>query len=170
MARCGEYFGMRVLLGQLPGRPAREDRLPLHELLPQVDALSLHCPLNEHTQGLIGAEELRLMKPQAFLINTARGGLVDEQALADALRAGHLGGAACDVLTQEPPKDGNPLLPGIDLRAQAKWKATVCNQHTPPALCERGSRDVQSVMIPRARALAVCFAGPGCGMGRPRTR
>ena len=67
-------------------------------------------------------------------------------------------------------KDGNPLLPGIDLRAQAKWKATVCNQHTPPALCERGSRDVQSVMITRVRALAVCFAGPGCGMGRHRTR
>ena len=110
VARLAEAFGMRVLLGQLPGRPPRKDRLPLQELLPQVDALTLHCPLNEQTRNLIGAAELALMKPQAFLINTARGGLVDEQALADALRRGHLGGAACDVLTQEPPRDGNPLL------------------------------------------------------------
>jgi glycerate dehydrogenase len=110
VARLAEAFGMRVLLGQLPGRPPREDRIALHELLPQVDALTLHCPLNEQTRNLIGAAELALMKPQAFLINTARGGLVDEQALADALRRGHLGGAATDVLLQEPPKDGNPLL------------------------------------------------------------
>lgn len=110
VARLAEAFGMRVLLGQLPGRPPREDRIALHELLPQVDALTLHCPLNEQTRNLIGATELALMKPQAFLINTARGGLVDEQALADALRRGHLGGAASDVLTQEPPKHGNPLL------------------------------------------------------------
>ncbi|ARS50472.1 glycerate dehydrogenase [Ectopseudomonas mendocina] len=112
VARLAEAFGMRVVLGQLPGRPARADRLALHELLPQVDALTLHCPLNEQTRNLIGAAELALMKPQALLINTARGGLVDEQALADALRRGHLGGAATDVLTQEPPKDGNPLLAG----------------------------------------------------------
>ncbi|MFI8745315.1 2-hydroxyacid dehydrogenase [Pseudomonas sp. NPDC077186] len=110
VARLAEAFGMRVLLGQLPGRPPREDRIALHELLPQVDALTLHCPLNEQTRNLIGAAELALMRPQAFLINTARGGLVDEQALADALRRGHLGGAASDVLTQEPPKDDNPLL------------------------------------------------------------
>lgn len=110
VARLAEAFGMRVLLGALPGRPARADRLALAELLPQVDALSLHCPLTEQTRNLIGAAELALMKPQALLINTARGGLIDEQALADALRAGHLGGAACDVLSEEPPRHGNPLL------------------------------------------------------------
>lgn len=110
VGRLAEAFGMRVLLGQLPGRPPRPDRLPLHELLPQVDALSLHCPLTEQTRKLIGAAELALMKPQAFLINTARGGLVDEQALAAALRAGQLGGAAFDVLSEEPPRQGNPLL------------------------------------------------------------
>jgi glycerate dehydrogenase len=110
VAKLAAAFGMRVLLGQLPGRPARADRLPLDKLLPQVDALTLHCPLNDDTRNLIDARELRLMKPGAFLINTARGGLVNEQALADALRSGHLGGAACDVLTQEPPKAGNPLL------------------------------------------------------------
>jgi glycerate dehydrogenase len=140
VARLAEAFGMRVLLGQLPGRPAREDRLPLDKLLPQVDALSLHCPLNEHTRGLIGAEELRLMKPQAFLINTARGGLVDEQALADALRAGHLGGAACDVLSQEPPTDGNPLLaddiPRLILTPHSAWGSREARQRIVGQLAE----------------------------------
>lgn len=112
VGRLAEAFGMRVLLGQLPGRPARSDRLPLDELLPQVDALSLHCPLNEHTRDLIGADQLQAMKANALLVNTARGGLVNEQALADALRSGHLGGAACDVLSSEPPQADNPLLAG----------------------------------------------------------
>lgn len=140
VARLAEAFGMRVLLGQLPGRPPRDDRLPLDKLLPQVDALSLHCPLNEHTLGLIGAKELSLMKPQAFLINTARGGLVDEQALADALRAGHLGGAACDVLTQEPPKDGNPLLaediPRLIITPHSAWGSREARQRIVGQLAE----------------------------------
>lgn len=110
VARLAEAFGMRVLLGQIPGRPSRPDRLPLNELLPQIDALTLHCPLNEHTRHFIGARELASMKPGAFVVNTARGGLIDEQALADALRNGHLGGAATDVLSVEPPTAGNPLL------------------------------------------------------------
>ncbi|WP_260961052.1 2-hydroxyacid dehydrogenase [Pseudomonas citri] len=110
VGRLAEAFGMRVLLGQVPGRPARPDRLPLDELLSQVDALTLHCPLNEHTRNFIGPRELALLKPGAFVVNTARGGLIDEQALADALRSGHLGGAATDVLSVEPPTHGNPLL------------------------------------------------------------
>ncbi|KPA88308.1 2-hydroxyacid dehydrogenase [Pseudomonas sp. RHF3.3-3] len=112
VARLAEAFGMRVLLGQIPGRPQRDDRIPLAQLLPQVDALTLHCPLNEHTRHFIGATELALLKPGAFVVNTARGGLIDEQALADALRNGHLGGAATDVLSVEPPSAGNPLLAG----------------------------------------------------------
>ena len=112
VGRLAEAFGMRVLLGQIPGRPARPDRLPLEQLLPQVDALTLHCPLNEHTRHFIGARELALLKPGAFVVNTARGGLIDEQALAEALRSGHLGGAATDVLSVEPPAQGNPLLAG----------------------------------------------------------
>ncbi|WP_439886117.1 2-hydroxyacid dehydrogenase [Pseudomonas sp. MBLB4123] len=132
VARLAEAFGMRVLLGQLPGRPPRQDRLPLDELLPQVDALSLHCPLNAATTNLIGEYELSLMKPGAFLINTARGGLVDEQALADALRRGHLGGAATDVLTQEPPRDGNPLLaadiPRLIVTPHSAWGSREARQ------------------------------------------
>lgn len=132
VARLAEAFGMRVLLGQLPGRPARADRLPLDELLPQVDALTLHCPLNSDTLNLIDARELNLMKPGALLINTARGGLVNEQALADALRAGHLGGAATDVLTQEPPKDGNVLLaadiPRLIITPHSAWGSREARQ------------------------------------------
>jgi len=112
VARLAEAFGMRVILGAIPGRPARADRVPLDELLAQVDALTLHCPLNEHTRDFIGARELALLKPDAFIVNTARGGLINEQALADALRSGHLGGAATDVLSVEPPVNGNPLLAG----------------------------------------------------------
>lgn len=111
VGRLAEAFGMRVLLGQIPGRPARPDRLPLDQLLPQVDALTLHCPLNEHTRHFIGARELALLKPGAFVINTARGGLIDEQALAEALRNGHLGGAATDVLSVEPPTQGTHCWP-----------------------------------------------------------
>lgn len=132
VARLAEAFGMRVLLGQLPGRPPRQDRLPLDELLPQVDALTLHCPLNADTLNLIGEYELSLMKPTAFLINTARGGLVNEQALADCLRHGHLGGAATDVLTQEPPCDGNPLLaadiPRLIVTPHSAWGSREARQ------------------------------------------
>ncbi|WP_137888767.1 2-hydroxyacid dehydrogenase [Pseudomonas sp. 2FE] len=148
VAKLAEAFGMRVLLGQLPGRPPRADRMPLDELLPQVDALTLHCPLTEHTQDLIGAYQLSLMKPGAFLINSARGGLVNEQALADALRRGHLGGAATDVLTQEPPTAGNPLLaadiPRLIVTPHSAW----------------GSREArQRIVIQLAENAAAFFSG-----------
>ena len=140
VAKLAEAFGMRVLLGQLPGRPARDDRLPLDELLPQVDALTLHCPLNSDTLNMIGARELNLMKPTAFVINTARGGLINEQALADALRTGHLGGAATDVLTQEPPKDGNPLLaadiPRLIITPHSAWGSREARQRIVGQLSE----------------------------------
>ncbi|MFF7705930.1 2-hydroxyacid dehydrogenase [Pseudomonas sp. NPDC007930] len=132
VARLAEAFGMRVLIGQLPNRPARDGRLPLSELLPQVDALTLHCPLNEHTRDLIGAAELALLKPGAFVINAGRGGLVNEQALADALRSGHLGGAATDVLTTEPPAAGNPLLasdlPRLIVTPHSAWGSREARQ------------------------------------------
>ena len=132
VAKLAEAFGMRVLLGQIPGRPARPDRVPLHELLPQIDALTLHCPLNEHTRDMIGAHELSLFKPNAFIVNTARGGLINEQALADALRNGQLGGAATDVLTVEPPVNGNPLLssdiPRLIITPHSAWGSQEARQ------------------------------------------
>ena len=132
VAKLAQAFGMRVLPGQIPGRPARPDRLPLEELLPQVDALTLHCPLNDNTRDMIGAHELSLMKPHAFIVNTARGGLINEQALADALRNGHLGGAASDVLSVEPPVAGNPLLAGdiprLIITPHSAWGAREARQ------------------------------------------
>jgi glycerate dehydrogenase len=111
-ARIAEAFGMRVLIANRPGNPPQSGRVPLDELLASSDILSLHCPLNDATRGLIGARELRLMKCDALLINTARGALIDGPALAAALKAGQLGGAGIDVLPQEPPADGEPLLDG----------------------------------------------------------
>jgi len=114
VARVAEAFGMQVLVAQRPGGETREGRVALEQLLPQVDVLSLHCPLTDTTRGLIGARELELMRHDALLINTARGGIVDESALAEALRLGVIGGAGIDVLSTEPPRGGNPLLtPGI---------------------------------------------------------
>ena len=143
VAKLAEAFGMRVLLGQIPGRPARADRLPLHELLPQVDALTLHCPLNEHTRDMIGAPELALLKPSAFVVNTARGGMINEQALADALRRGHLGGAATDVLSVEPPMDGNPLLaddiPRLIITPHSAWGSVEARQRIIGQLAENAT-------------------------------
>lgn len=140
VAKLAEAFGMRVLIGQLPGRPARTDRLTLDELLPQVDALTLHCPLNEQTRHMIGARELGLLKPHALVVNTARGGLIDEQALADALRNGHLGGAATDVLSVEPPVDGNPLLssdiPRLIITPHSAWGAREARQRIVAQIAE----------------------------------
>lgn len=143
VAQLARAFGMRVLLGLLPGRPAADGRLPLAELLPQVDALTLHCPLTEQTRNLIGVREIALMKPGAFLINTARGGLVDEQALADALRAGHLGGAATDVLSVEPPRDDNPLLaadvPRLIVTPHSAWGSREARQRIVGQLAENAA-------------------------------
>lgn len=140
VGRLGEAFGMRVLIGQLPGRAARPGYVPLDELLTRVDVLSLHCPLTEQTRNLIGARELALLKPGALLINTARGGLVDEQALADALRSGHLGGAASDVLSEEPPRNDNPLLapniPRLILTPHSAWGSREARQRIIEQLAE----------------------------------
>lgn len=83
--------------------------LPLDELLERADAVSLHVPLTDATRGMLGEAALRRLRPGALLVNTARGGLVDEVALARALADGHLGGAALDVRPQEPPGAGDPL-------------------------------------------------------------
>jgi glycerate dehydrogenase len=100
-------LGMEVLAaGSKPG----PGLVALDELLARSDVISLHCPLTEATRGFIGKRELALMKPDAILINTARGGLVDETALADALVTGRIGGAGIDVLPVEPPVNGNILL------------------------------------------------------------
>ena len=141
VARLAEAFGMRVLLAQRPGTvELLEDRTPLPLLLPQVDVLSLHCPLTPETRGLIGAWELALMRRDAVLLNTARGGLVDEAMLADALRKGALGGAGVDVLTLEPPTAGNPLLgpdiPNLIVTPHCAWGSRESRQRLVGQLAE----------------------------------
>ncbi len=124
-------LGMRILIANRPGAERARGRLDLHEMLPQVDVLSLHCPLTPATQKLIGARELALMKPDALLVNTARGALVDSEALVQALRTRRIGGAAIDVLEQEPPVDGSPLLAGLPnfiLTPHIAWAAREARQ------------------------------------------
>jgi glycerate dehydrogenase len=132
VARVAEAFGMRVLIANRPGGPAEPGRVDLEALLPEVDVLTLHCPITDATRGLIGARELARMRRDAILINTARGGLVDAEALAAALRSGQIGGAAIDVLAQEPPVDGNPLLaadiPHLIVTPHTAWAATESRQ------------------------------------------
>ena len=136
VAERAAAFGMKVVLGARPGQGAGvvDDypRIPLEELLPRVDVLSLHCLLTDETRDLIGARELKLMKPDSLLINTSRGGLVNEQALADALRAGEIGGAGFDVLTEEPPRHGNPLLaddiPNLIITPHSAWASREARQ------------------------------------------
>jgi len=111
VARLAEAFGMRVLRAERKGAAVvRPGYTAFGEVLADADAISLHCPLDASTRHLIGAAELRAMKSSALLINTARGGIVDEAALLLALREGWIAGAGFDVLSSEPPTDGNPLL------------------------------------------------------------
>ncbi len=112
VAQVAQSFGLKVLIGQLPNRPQASHRLSLNELLPRCDIVSLHCPQTEETAKLVDDAFLSMMKPEALLINTARGGLVDERALANALKSHQIGGAGLDVLSVEPPERDNPLLDG----------------------------------------------------------
>lgn len=132
VARVAEAFGMEVLIAERRGRTPRPGRLALEALLPRVDVLTLHCPLTPETRGLIGAAELALMRPDALLVNTARGGIVDEAALANALRAGRLGGAGVDVLGREPPSADHPLLaadlPNLIVTPHTAWASREARQ------------------------------------------
>jgi glycerate dehydrogenase len=131
-AKAAQAFGMHVVIANRPGGARESERLDLDRLLATSDVVSLHCPLTPATRGMIGARELALMKPDALLINTARGGLIDGHALASALKARRLGGAGIDVLPQEPPVDGDPLLdpdiPNLLLTPHVAWAAREARQ------------------------------------------
>jgi glycerate dehydrogenase len=111
-ARIAQAFGMKVIATRRTWAvppPEGINPVSLEAVLSQSDVVSLHCPLTDATKHLINAESLKKMKPSAYLINTARGPLIDDQALADALNEGRLAGAGLDVLSIEPPPPGNPL-------------------------------------------------------------
>ncbi len=113
MAKIGVAFGMKVLASKRTWTHAPHagvEAAEIDDIFRQSDVISLHCPLTDATKHLIGERTLGLMKREAFLINTGRGPLVDEAALAKALNEGLIAGAGLDVLSVEPPKDGNPLI------------------------------------------------------------
>ena len=137
VAAVGRAFGMRVVASH-SAQPAAStpladvDRLTLPELLGRADVVSLHCPLTPATRQLINRDTLRLMRPDAVLLNTARGDLVDYVALLEALQSGQLGGAGIDVLPEEPPAAGHPLLaaqlPNLIVTPHVAWAARESRQ------------------------------------------
>lgn len=122
VATRAEALGMKVIATDVYDFPGKVD---LDTILQESDIISLHCPLTEGTRNIIGAAEFKKMKKDAILINTARGGLVDEAALVEALKAGEIAGAGFDVLTVEPPKLGNVLLdadlPNLLITPHVAW-------------------------------------------------
>ena len=116
VARLGKAFGMEVIFAGRKGDvPTRAGYVPFEEALRRSDILTLHCPLTLATRHLIGTPEFALMARRPLLINTARGGLVDELALGKALRSGQIAGAGFDVASEEPPPPDHPLLALSDL-------------------------------------------------------
>jgi glycerate dehydrogenase len=129
VAKRAQALGMRILpYDVFP----QEGLVDLETIYKESDVITLHTPLTPETKNMIGAKELKKMKPSAILINTARGGLVDEAALAAALKNGTIGGAGFDVLTKEPPKEGNVLLdlrlPNFILTPHVAWASVEAMQ------------------------------------------
>jgi len=128
MRKLAEAFGMKVLVAEhKTAATPREGYTPFDTVLREADVISLHTPLTAETRHMISTREFGLMKPSALLINTARGNLVDEAALIEALQSGRIGGAGFDVLAVEPPREGNPLLdldlPNFILTPHVAWSS-----------------------------------------------
>lgn len=134
VGRIGESFGMELLVSQRPGEQGEPaaGRVPLATVIGESDVLSLHCPLTAATRHLLDAEAFRRMRRDAIVINTARGALIDQEALAEALRSGEIGGAGIDVLPVEPPPAGHPLLadgiPNLIITPHIAWAAREARQ------------------------------------------
>lgn len=126
-------FGMKIIKANIAGRPMRDGQVELSQALSQADFVSLHCPLSTETEGLVDKTFLKQMKPSAYLINTARGAIINEQDLADALKGGEIAGAGLDVLSQEPPTGDNPLLqqdvPNTIITPHIAWASVEAKEH-----------------------------------------
>jgi len=131
-AAMGKAFGMKLSVAQRPGGTLQTGRTPLDQLLSESDIISLHCPLTDTTRNLIDQREFALMGKDTLLINTARGGIVNETALRQALLSGQIAGAGIDVLSEEPPRQGNPLLdepiPNLIVTPHVAWASTNARQ------------------------------------------
>jgi len=132
VARIARAFDMHILVHTRTPDPQASDVefTTIERVFAEADVVSLHCPLSVETQGLVNAGRLASMKPSAFLINTGRGPLVDEAALADALQRGVIAGAGLDVLSQEPPASDNPLLnaPNCLITPHLAWATLAARQ------------------------------------------
>jgi glycerate dehydrogenase len=132
VANLARAVGMNVLVGERRGRDPRPARLEFRQLVKGADIISLHCPLTSDTRHMFDRDVFRAMKKDALLINTARGDIVNEQHLADALRAGEIGGAGIDVFSEEPPADGHPLLasdiPNLIITPHNAWASSLARQ------------------------------------------
>lgn len=152
--RLAKAFGMQILISERKGASAiRPGRATFEDVLRQSDVISLHLPLNDQTRFLISSTELSLMKPTALLINTARGGLVDEVALVQAIQAGRLGGAGVDVLSKEPPSDGNVLLdvslPNLIVTPHIAWTSRQAQE----ILAEEVIKNIEAFVAEKPRNL-----------------
>ncbi|QWV92939.1 D-2-hydroxyacid dehydrogenase [Geomonas oryzisoli] len=156
VAALGKAFGMEVLYAERKGATElRPDRTPFEEVLAKSDVLVLLCPLTEESRGMIGEAELKLMPRHAILVNCGRGGLLDEAALAKALEEGIIAGAGLDVLTQEPPRDGSPLLdlkqPNLIVTPHVAW----ISDRSLATLAEQVIGNVEGFVLGHPRNLVV---------------
>ncbi|MDC1210887.1 D-2-hydroxyacid dehydrogenase [Porticoccaceae bacterium] len=155
VAKVAYAFGLEVIYAALPGRQYNDQqRVDFDTFLGRADIVSLHCPLTAETTNLIDTAELALMKSSAILINSARGGIVNEAALAQALLNGTLAGAGVDVLTNEPPREGNPLLdraiPNLIVTPHCAWVARQSRQRLVEQTVETLRAFLQGEPLPRA--------------------
>ena len=127
-----EAFGMKVLVANIPGRPMRDNQVTLEEALPEADFVSLHCPLTDETKDLLNKDFFQAMKSTAYVINTARGPVINEADLASALKNKMIAGAGLDVLSVEPPSPDNPLLatnvPNLAITPHIAWASHEAKQ------------------------------------------
>lgn len=143
VGRLAEGLGMKVIYAEHKGASKiRDGYLAFEEVLACADIISLHCPLTSETENLINVQSLKLMKSSAYLINTGRGPLVDEQALLDALKNGDIAAAALDVLVKEPPSADNPLiqaaqqLPNLIITPHIAWASDQAIQILVDKVCQ----------------------------------
>jgi glycerate dehydrogenase len=139
-AELAKSMGMKVLVSERKGCAVREGRISFDELIRKADVLSIHCPLTEESRGLIDSEVMQAMKPDALLVNTARGGIINEQDLAACLREGIIAGAGVDTLGQEPPPPDHPLLahdiPNLIVTPHNAWASRTARQAAMDQLAE----------------------------------
>jgi glycerate dehydrogenase len=159
VAQMAIGFGMEILIASRLGdnAPTFHGRIPVAELLKQSDFITLHCPLTQETKNLINAQTLALMKPSAFLINTARGALIDEAALIDALRQRRIAAAALDVISNEPPPADHPVivaakeLDNLMVTPHTAWSAREARQR----LLEEVKENITAFLQGRPKNLVV---------------